>query len=622
MSDGGGTELAKAYVQIVPSMKGMEGSIGGLLDGESIGQKLVGGIKKVIAVAGIGKVLSTALTEGAALEQSIGGIETLFKKNADKVKANAAEAYRTAGMSANEYMELTTSFAASLLQSTAGNTSKAADVADTAMQDMSDNANKMGTNMEDIKNAYQGFAKQNYTMLDNLKLGYGGTKTEMQRLLQDAQKVTGVKYDINSLSDVYSAIHVIQGELGITGTTAKEAATTLSGSANAMKASFKNVMGQLALGQDVTPALQALAQTTTTFLVGNLFPAIINVFSALPMALITLIQSFVPQFATAFTGLIAQMSSGISTAAPQFFVQANSLVTQFLTMVQTELPGFLQSGISMISNLASGIVQSLPTLLPMAATVIVRFMSGLLSAAGQIISAGVTLIGKLATGIINNLPKIAAAAAKTISIFLNGFGQNLPKMLQSGIELIGKIAAGIIRGIPKLVSQIPKVVSSVKRAFSNTNWAEIGRNILKGIANGIRNAGSMIWNAIKPILSGFKDKVLAHFGIHSPSKWGVWVGKMIDLGLAQGVENYANPLSDAIETIKGTIANPLQSKLSYATSGKVTLSKASDAEADGQRDLLLKLLEVLTDNRKKEIVLKIKDREVARALVDMGVVFE
>ena len=195
-------------------------------------------------------------------------------------------------------------------------------------------------------------------------------------------------------------------------------------------------------------------------------------------------------------------------------------------------------------------------------------------------------------------------------------------MLQSGIELIGKIAAGIIRGIPKLVSQIPKVVSSVKRAFSNTNWAEIGRNILKGIANGIRNAGSMIWNAIKPILSGFKDKVLAHFGIHSPSKWGVWVGKMIDLGLAQGVENYANPLSDAIETIKGTIANPLQSKLSYATSGKVTLSKASDAEADGQRDLLLKLLEVLTDNRKKEIVLKIKDREVARALVDMGVVFE
>lgn len=208
-----GTELAKAYVQIVPSAKGISGSISkelggeasvaGSSSGESFAGNMLGKVKQLIAVAGIGKVFSETISEGADLEQSLGGIETLFKESADKVKENAAKAYQTAGMSANEYMELTTSFSASLLSSLSNDTSKAADVADMAMTDMSDNANKMGTDMESIKNAYQGFAKQNYTMLDNLKLGYGGTKEEMQRLLTDAQKISGVKYDINNLSDVY-----------------------------------------------------------------------------------------------------------------------------------------------------------------------------------------------------------------------------------------------------------------------------------------------------------------------------------------------------------------------------------------------------------------------------------
>ena len=206
-------ELAKAYVQIVPSAEGIKQQLTNILGdnmpsgddtGEKYGSSLISGIKKIIAAAGIGKALASTIKEGAELQQSIGGIETLFKESADKVKQNAANAYKTAGMSANEYMQLTTSFSASLLQSLGNNTSKAADIANMAMTDMSDNANKMGTSMEDIKNAYQGFAKQNYTMLDNLKLGYGGTKTEMQRLLADAQKISGVEYDINNLSDVYN----------------------------------------------------------------------------------------------------------------------------------------------------------------------------------------------------------------------------------------------------------------------------------------------------------------------------------------------------------------------------------------------------------------------------------
>lgn len=319
------TELAKAYVQIVPSAQGIKGSITQALGGEAdsagaaagkgFGGKLIGALKGIIATAAIGKALSATITEGAALQQSIGGIETLFKESADKVKQNAAEAYRTAGMSANEYMELTTSFSASLLQSMAGDTARR-QISRIWLCRICPTMPIKGTSMEDIKNAYQGFAKQNYTMLDNLKLGYGGTKTEMQRLLADAQKITGVKYDINNLSDVYSAIHVIQGELDITGTTAKEAASTISGSFASMKAAFKNVLGQLALGQNVGPALQALAQTVTTFLVGNLLPAVWNILSALPSALVTFIQTALPQLVSAFMEFIPQMRAGIASGLP------------------------------------------------------------------------------------------------------------------------------------------------------------------------------------------------------------------------------------------------------------------------------------------------------------------
>jgi hypothetical protein len=261
------SEIGKAYVQIVPSARGISGKIQQELNGSSLGSdvgstfgKGFGGaaLKTVAALgigAAIGKTISDSVRQGAELEQSLGGVETLFKDSADKVKENAKKAYQTAGVDANSYMQTVTSYAASLLTSCAGDTNKAADIADMAMVDMSDNANKMGTSMESIQNAYNGFAKQNYTMLDNLKLGYGGTKTEMERLLKDAEKLTGKKYDISNLSDVYEAIHVIQGELGITGTTANEAATTVSGSFNMLKSSFTDFLGNLALGQDVGDSL-------------------------------------------------------------------------------------------------------------------------------------------------------------------------------------------------------------------------------------------------------------------------------------------------------------------------------------------------------------------------------
>lgn len=295
------SSIATAYVQVRPSMDGVASEVrkkfedSGDKSGGVFGSSFVKKAMSAVSAAAIGKVIGASLTDGGALQQSLGGVETLFKENADRVIANAEQAYRTVGMSANGYMEQVTSFAAGLLQSLGGDTYKAAAVADMAMQDMADNANKMGTSMESITNAYQGFAKQNYTMLDNLKLGYGGTKAEMERLLQDAEKLTGMKYDISNLSDVYEAIHAIQGELGITGTTAVEASETLTGSANAMKAAFHNVLANLSLGRDIQPSLNALSKTVSTFLVGNFSPMVINLFSAIPEAMLSLTSSTITQ---------------------------------------------------------------------------------------------------------------------------------------------------------------------------------------------------------------------------------------------------------------------------------------------------------------------------------------
>lgn len=624
-----GTELAKAYVQIIPSAQGISGKIQQAIDpeaepaGASFGGKLVGKLKGIIATAAIGKALGSAISEGANLEQSLGGIETLFKDSADKVKANAAEAYRTAGMSANEYMELTTSFSASLLSSLSNDTSKAADVADMAMTDMSDNANKMGTNMEDIKNAYQGFAKQNYTMLDNLKLGYGGTKTEMERLLTDAQKITGVKYDINNLSDVYSAIHVIQGQLDITGTTAKEAATTISGSFASMKAAAQNVMGQIALGMDIKPALSALAETMTTFLVGNLLPAVWNVISALPGALVTFIQTATPQLATALMQFVPEIASQVQTALPQLYEMANGMLLQITTAIQTNLPGLLQQGVEIVTNIANGILQNIPQLISMAATLMANFENAIWSALPLVLAAGGKLILNLVNGIINNLPQIATAAAQAVAKMTATIGQNLPQVLQSGIEIIGKLAAGLIRAIPSLIAQIPQIISGIRSAFSNVDWGTIGHNIIQGIANGLRNAGHMLWEAVKGVLGNFKDNVLAFFGIHSPARWGVFVGEMIDAGFVKGIIGKLPAINSAVTKLQDIATSPFSNaNLNYDLQGTANSSRTSENETSSRLDTLIALLRAIIAIIDGKPSGDVSERELIRALRDMGVVFE
>lgn len=399
------TEIAQAYVQLIPSARGITGKIQSILDpeasaagqsaGQSLGSSLVGVMTKVIAAAGIGKAFSAAISEGAALQQSLGGIETLFKGSADKVKGYANEAYKTTGLSANAYMENVTGFSASLLQSLGGDTNKAAETANMAMIDMSDNANKMGTSMESIQMAYQGFAKQNYTMLDNLKLGYGGTKQEMERLLNDAQKLTGVKYDINNLSDVYSAIHAIQENLDITGTTAKEAASTFSGSFESMKAAAQNVLGKLALGENILPSLHALLKTTSTFLFDNFLPMVGNIFSGLVLVLTEGISQIASQlFGDAFGNAVYSQLSRVTGVFQTFFDMIfGSLSKQDNIDILTML-GFSEGAANQIVNIADNIrvtFENIGVVAGNVASIVVDFVGDLLGIKDG--EQGVNLLG-------------------------------------------------------------------------------------------------------------------------------------------------------------------------------------------------------------------------------------
>lgn len=454
-----GIELGKAYVQIVPSAQGIKSALTEMFDeetdglgeqtGQSIGQKLVGTLKNVIVAAGIGKIISDSINMGGALQQSLGGVETLFKDSADTVKEYAAQAYRTVGLSANDYMEQTTSFAASLLSSVSQDTNAAAQLANMAMVDMADNANKMGTDMQDIQNAYQGFAKQNYTMLDNLKLGYGGTQAEMQRMLNDATKISGVKYDLGNLADMYSAIHIIQQEMDITGTTAREAATTLTGSFAAMKAAAENVMGNWSTGADLTEPLQALADTAQTFLVDNLLPMIGNVLAGIP----EIVYSLVPELLQTGTELLSSLAQGFTEGIPEFFSTALPQLLAFTDQLRDNAASFVDAGLNLITQLLNGLIAGLPDLIAYVPDIIINIC-----------------------GVIND---------------------NMPKILAQGVSIIVQLIAGLVQTVPSLLANWKKILEAVLSVISAINWLNIGKTILTGVANGVKSMGTSMLNAFK-----------------------------------------------------------------------------------------------------------------------------
>lgn len=639
-----GTELAKAYVQIIPSAEGIKGKITEALGGEaasagqsagkSIGGNLVGTLKKALVAAGIGTAIKESIEEGAALEQSIGGIETLFKDSADTMKQYASEAYKTAGMSANEYMETATGFAASLLQGLGGDTAKAADIANMSITDMPDNANKMGTDMESIKNAYAGFSKQNYTMLDNLKLGYGGTKSEMERLLADAQKLSGVEYNIDNLSDVYSAIHVIQEDLDITGTTAKEAASTLSGSLSSMKAAFTNVLGNLALGEDIGPSLEALTDTVFTFLTGNLIPMVANVIRGAPQLLSGVLTGAIRMLNIASNNadeivqsgieIISELANGILAAAPYLIEAAIRLVASlgnalinadwvtiannFITTLRDnmgiaageilgtdgniiqsvfssiteKLPEVLNKGVEIISNLALGILQNLPTIISSMGTILTQLVAFILQNLPTILEAGVTLISNLALGILQNLPEIIASIYKVLINLVATIMEYLPTILQTGIKLIAQLAAGLIQAIPQLVAKIPSIIAEVRSAFLAYDWLSLGSNIIAGIADGIKAGVSTIVDAAKNAAKAALDAAKDFLGIASPSKvMKKEVGRWIPAGMAEGIVENTKPVTDAMKQLTKETAGTLQTDLAVGLNqGQRKLNQATEQGQD------------------------------------------
>lgn len=720
------TELAKAYVQIVPSAMGIKGKLTEELGGEAesagtnTGNKFASVLKTVIVSAGIGTAVKEALSAGADLQQSLGGVETLFKDSADTVIANAKNAYKTAGMSANEYMETVTGFSASLLQGLSGDTAKAATVADMALTDMSDNANKMGTSMELIQNAYQGFAKQNYTMLDNLKLGYGGTKTEMQRLLKDAQELTGVKYDIDNLSDVYSAIHVIQDEMGITGTTAEEAATTFSGSLSSMKAAFQDLLGNLTLGNDITDSLSAVSDTVYTFVVGNLIPMLGNIIQALPQVLGSAISMIVRSFNIAAnnadeivqngTELVSQLAVGIisglpylaesalqliasfgnailntdwagiasnfisglkenmNMAAGEIFGADEGIITEIKSAITTNLPGLLENGVEIITNIANGMMESLPTIITAIGDIFTELLNYVISILPEFLNNGVQLISNLATGIANNLPAILqaistvvdgllttieqnlpqlwekgiqaisnlasgiasnlpaiiSAIASTIAGLLARIGESLPELLQKGIELIGELAAGIIQAIPDVVAAIPDVISGIADTFGEHDWGSIGLNIIEGVANGISGAVGTIIEAAENAAKGAFEAAKDFLGIKSPSRLFMWLGEQTDAGLAKGLTNNTELITDAVSDITKMMTDAYSPKISvkslldYNVSRSAESNDTADSSISEKLDRLIYLLEILTG---QEIKMLMNNREIGRILREMGVSF-
>ena len=538
------TQLGKAYVQIIPSAQGISGMIqkelggevasAGNLAGESLGSNLVGTFKKVIAAAGIGKAFSAALSEGAALQQSIGGVETLFKTSAGKVRAYAEDAYKTTGLSANKYMETVTGFSASLLQSLGGDTDKAAETANMAMVDMSDNANKMGTSMESIQMAYQGFAKQNYTMLDNLKLGYGGTKQEMQRLLADAEKLTGVKYDLNNLSDVYSAIHAIQENLDITGTTAREAATTFTGSFESMKSAAQNVLGKIAIGENVTPALQALLETTRTFLFNNFFPMIGNILSGLGVVLTEGLSSLASQlFGDAFGSAVYDQIGRVTGIFQTFFDMIFGSMDKQGNIDILNTLGFSDDAAIQIVNIGENIrttFENIGTIIGNVIGFVGDFVGDLLGIEGG--EQGVTLLGTAfeiltsaisgVSGIIKDITQffkdnqIAADLLKTAIIAL-GFAFTTIKIVsfmkdiggiggafetaKTAVMTFATSATTAISSIP-IVGWIAIAVAALAWFFTQT---ETGRQILSAFVDWVKQAWQGISDFFVGIWSGISE---------------------------------------------------------------------------------------------------------------------
>lgn len=477
-------------------------SVGAFADYE----QLTGGVETLFGAGGR-SVEEYAQSVGKSVSDIQGKYDSLMSAQ-NVVLENANKAYMTAGMSANEYMDTVTGFSASLISSLGGDTNKAADYANSALVDMSDNANKMGTDMESIKNAYQGFAKQNYTMLDNLKLGYGGTQEEMKRLLSDAEKLTGQRYDISSFADITQAIHAIQTQMDITGTTAKEASTTISGSWGSLKAAFQNVLVGLTTGGDMfDQSLDALINTAVTF-GQNIIPAIKGALSGIgylieglaPVigeTIPPLINDLAPTLANSAVSLISSLVNGLTQNATQFSECLSNIIIVAVAGISTVVPQLLDAASKIVSNLMQGLTNSMPQIVNGAVTLVEGLVNGLVNNIPLLIMGAVQLVESLANGLIANLPRIIDAGVNLITGIVSASYSMMPQIIQNGMQLVVNLAVGLVRAIPQLIAALPRITGAIVKGFKSVNWFDLGLQLIKSIWEGIKSIGSEMWNGVK-----------------------------------------------------------------------------------------------------------------------------
>lgn len=550
-------ELFKIFGRI--ALKGQEETEDGLdsVAGKAsgVGQALLKGIgtfakwgaaAATAAATATAALVKSAVTAYSDYEQLVGGVETLFKDSASEVQKYAANAYQTAGLSANEYMETVTGFSASLLQSLDGDTKAAAEKANVAITDMSDNANKMGTSMESIQNAYQGFAKQNYTMLDNLKLGYGGTKEEMQRLLEDAEKLSGQKFDLSSYADIVDAIHVVQTEMGITGTTAKEAATTIQGSVNMTKAAWQNlVVGIADDTQDFDVLVNNFVESVTT--AGN------NILPRVEIALKgvgTLVEKLAPIIAKTVPNIV-------STTLPSMIKAGTSMIRALLDGLLKAVPELIPCFKNIVNQLISVIVTNLPMILNAAVIIAGAIVSGLVEALPDILDAGIELIQSLAQGLTTGIPTILSTAITIVSQLASTLIQNVPQIVQTGIQLLLGLANGILQAVPQLLQELPGIIMQmVENILSCIPMIiECGIELLTSLVDALPQIIQSIVAVLPQIINGIIEALLGH--IDEIIQAGIKLLVALIDALPQIIDTICKALPQIIEAITGALLEHL-----------------------------------------------------------------
>ena len=489
-------------------------------------------------VKGLVDVGKASVDAYAEYEQLVGGVETLFKDSADAVQNYANEAYKTAGLSANQYMEQVTGFSASLLQSLGGDTEKAADYANAAVIDMADNANKMGTAIESIQNAYSGFAKGNFTMLDNLKLGYGGTKEEMERLLADAEKISGIEYDLSSFADITQAIHVIQEEMGIAGATAEEASTTIQGSFGMVGAAWQNLLAGMS---DKNADLDGL------------------------------ISNLIESISTAADNVIPVIVEGFGTHLPQVIEMGFDLISLLVNTIIENLPMVVETALEVILALMNGIAENIPVLIPTIVDVVLQIVQTLIDNVGMLVDAAIAITIALANGLIEALPRLIAQAPKIIASLVSALIQNGPKLVKAGITLI----LDLIKGIGGMVGDFVKT----------------GENLLDGLKQGVKNKALALANSVKDAVKGAWEGAKKFLGINSPSKLFMEVGEYVDMGFAKGVSDSADiprrSISDMLSGITSVTVPTMPATATAAAAPAVVNTETVSSGANNSRNTVV-----------------------------------